>query len=765
MNDRQDPPPPDDWPGDRPYDPHPPGDPYGTGAGYPSDASYQAPYQPPYPADGGYPQGGYQQSGYPQADGQQGGYPEQPQGYGYDAYQQPDEPHEPSQTGYPAQGQQQGYQGYPQAQDEGYDPYGGAGTQGPGQGPRHGQGHGQAHGDAYGQQQPGVGQPASYDPYGGGQHQRYPGQDQAPQGQHGFPDAYGAPRAYPGQGPDGSRSPEAGQPYPTGRHGHAAPTASHAPPQATQAPSQDGYGYDAYGQPAPQTATHRRVPRQGQPDQGRTDQARPDQGPAQAERAQAGQAADGAWLPRQAEARQAPPAPAGSAPGRGSDEAPGRSGPARGEGGAPGREGTDGADDDYRTEQFSFIAEPDEESEDVIDWLKFAETRSERRDGRKRQLRTRLIGLIAALALVAGCGVGYLWYADKLPGVSSGGDDEAAAGGPQQRQVIVVHLRETKGGGSSSALLVDNETTRKGSTVLLPNALAVAGENGTTTLGNAVEDEGAGGTRDALSTLLGSEIQGTWRLDTPYLENLVELVGGITLDTDVTVPGARKGDDPLVRPGKDVQLGGQGAVAYATHQEPGEDQAKQLTRFGQVMEAVLEKVSTDPGKATTTVEQLSQIPDPSLSEKQLGASLAGLAQRAQDGSYATDLLAVQSDGTLSEEATENVVKDVLGGSVKKPDDAADSPARVSVRDATGDDQKASAAQVALVNGGFTVLGGGTGPAESTSRVSYADAAQAGQAKEVAATLGLPESAVRQGKGAANADVTVVLGRDFKGQQG
>ncbi len=713
---------------DGPYDPDAPADPYGTGAGYPPGASYQAPYQPPYQADGSHPQDCYQPGGYP-SDAQQGGYQRQAQGYGYDAYQQPD------QVGYTTPGQLPSYhQGYPQGQGEGYDPYGGPGAPQPGQ----------AHGDAYGQQ-PGVGQPASYDPYGGGPHQRHARQGQTPQDQHGFPDAYGAPQAYPAQpdqpqpypGQGGPRSPGADQPYPTGRRGHAAPTAPHAQPPAPQAsPASPPDGYDAYGRPAPQTATHRRVPRQGQPDQSRAEQGLTEQG-------QPGQApADGAWLPRQAEARQAPAADR-----------------------APGREGADGADDDYRTEQFSFIEEPDEESEDVIDWLKFAETRSERRDGRKRQLRTRLIGLVAALALVVGCGVGYLWYADKLPGVSGGGDDEAAAGGPQQRQVIVVHLRETKGGGSYSALLVDNETTRKGSTVLLPNALAVAGENGTTTLGNAVEDEGAGGTRDALSTLLGSEIQGTWRLDTPYLENLVELVGGITLDTDVAVPGAKPGEAPLVKRDKDVQMGGQGAVAYATHQESGEDQAKQLTRFGQVMEAVLKKVSTEPEKATTIVEQLSQIPDPSLSEKQLCASLAGLAQRAQDGSYATDVLDVQSDGTLSQEATESVVKDVLGGSVKKPDDAAGSPARVSVRDATGDDNKASSAQVALVNGGFTVLGGGTGPAESTSHVSYADAAQAGQAKEVAATLGLPESAVRQGKGAANADVTVVLGRDYKGQQG
>ncbi|MER0244386.1 LCP family protein [Streptomyces sp. HSW2009] len=454
------------------------------------------------------------------------------------------------------------------------------------------------------------------------------------------------------------------------------------------------------------------------------------------------------------------PPPAGTAQRRAGQQQPVPAAGAR-----AGDAAADAPGEDYRTEQFSFIEEQDEESEDVIDWLKFAETRSERRDGRKRQLRTRLIAGGAALALVVGGGVGYLWYAEKLPGMSSSSEDSASAGGAQRRQVIVVHLRETKGGGSSSILLVDNATTKKGSTVLLPNALAVPGENGTTTLGNAVESEGAGGTRDALSALLGSDIQGTWRLDTPYLENLVELVGGITVDTDVLVPGAKEGDDPLVKRGKGAQLTGQGAVAYATHREPSEDQNKQLGRFGQVMRAVLDKISTDPGKATSTVEQLAQIPDPSLSEKQLGASLAGLAQRADDGSYATELLAVQPDGTLSDAASENVVKDVLGGSVKQPEDGASSAPRVSVRNATGDEAKAGSAQVALVNGGFTVVAGGTAGTESTSRVTYADAAHADQAKQVAATLGLPASAVAQGKGAANADVTVVLGSDFGGRSG
>ncbi|MFI0778196.1 LCP family protein [Streptomyces sp. NPDC021212] len=433
-------------------------------------------------------------------------------------------------------------------------------------------------------------------------------------------------------------------------------------------------------------------------------------------------------------------------------------GPGKGKSGPP-----DPDDPEYRTEQFSFVEEPDEDSEDVIDWLKFAETRSERRDERRRKGRNRFVALVVVLVLAAAGGVGYLWYAGKLPGLSADGDAQAAAGGPQKRDVIVVHLRELKGGGTSTALLVDNETTKKGSTVLLPNSLSVSTEDGgSTTLGKSVTDEGSDATRDSLSTLLGSKIQGTWRLDTPYLENLVELVGGITLDTDATVPAARRGEPPLVKRGKEQVLSGQAAVAYATYRAPGEAQTKQLARFGQIMDATFKKISSDTGGATKTVEQLAQIPDPSLSEAQLGASLARLAGQAKSGDYDTMVLPVQGDGTLSTQATDRVVKNVLGGTVKNTDPG--SAARVSVTSAGGGKDASGAARVALVNGGFTVVGATEGGSpRPTSRVTYADAEQAEQAKEVAKTLGLPATSVTKGKGAANADVTVVLGADYDPQ--
>ncbi|GAA2432399.1 LCP family protein [Streptomyces glaucus] len=420
---------------------------------------------------------------------------------------------------------------------------------------------------------------------------------------------------------------------------------------------------------------------------------------------------------------------------------------------------------DYRTEQFAFVEEPDGDSEDVIDWLKFTENRTERREEARRRARTRLVSLVVVLALAAAGGVGYLWYAGKLPGSSSGArTGTATAAGAQKRDVIVVHLHDTKRGGTSTALLVDNTTTKRGTTVLLPNSLALTSDDGTTTtLAESVEDDGSDGTRDALDSVLGTDIQGTWRLDTPYLQNLVDLVGNIDIDTDADVPdpdAGKKGEAPLVNKGENQTLSGKMAVAYATYRAPGEAPNAQLERFGQVMQGVLRKMTSDPGAATTTVQTLGQILDPSLTDKDLGTFLAGLADLAKGGDYRTALLPVQDDGTLSAEAGDGIVKDVLGGTAHSPDQ--DAAVRVSVRNASGVKDNTEKARVVLLNGGYTFLEGGTASAaQATSRVTYADEADKENATEVAKTLGLPAGSVTQGEISANANVAVVLGQDYE----
>ncbi|GGQ63803.1 LytR C-terminal domain-containing protein [Streptomyces pilosus] len=501
-------------------------------------------------------------------------------------------------------------------------------------------------------------------------------------------------------------------PYATGGPQQPAydPYATGGAPQQPQAPAYDAYGagghqqpaYDPYGQTAPHGT--------GQQPQV-TEQT--------------------AHIPQQAGPVDEDPAP---------DE--------------PGRE--------YRTEQFAFVEEPDGDSEDVIDWLKFTENRTERREEAKRRARSRVVALAVAFALVVAGGVGYLWYAGKLPGLSSGPETgTTTAAGAQKRDVLVVHLHDTDRGGTATALLVDNTTTKQGTTVLLPNSLALTADDGsTTTLAKSVEDDGSEGTRTSLDTVLGTDIEGTWRLDTPFLLTLVDLVGNIEVDTDTDVPDpdAKKGEAPLVRKGKGQTLSGKAAVAYATHRGPGEAQDAQLERFGQVLHGVLRKMTSDPDAATVTIQTLGQIIEPPLTDKDLGSFLARLSDLAKGGDHRTALLPVRDDGTLTAEASDGVVKDVLGGTAKSPDP--DAAVSVSVRNATGVDDRTEKARVILLNGGFTFREAGTADAEATSKVVYADAADKANAGEVAKTLGLPADSVTRGKTSANARVSVVLGQDY-----
>ncbi|MGW0362650.1 LytR C-terminal domain-containing protein [Streptomyces sp. NPDC002990] len=581
-----------------------------------------------------------------------------------------------------------------------------------------------------------------YDPYAG-QEQQLIGYD-----------AYGRP-VY------GRAPAQPGQPAPSAPQASAYEQQQYGYDQAYDEPRYDQQAYEQqqyYPQQQP-SQDHGQYGEQGYGEQG---YGRQDHPQAQAtsgygyDTQQAQQAQQ--WIPRQAAPEPEAPVPA---PAREAQREP-REAEAHVPG--PRRAGADAAPAaDYRTEQFAFIDQPDEDSDDVIDWLKFTESRTERREEARRRGRSRVVALIVVLALLAVGGLGYLWYAGKLPFLEGPGQKDSAAAGPtgaQKRDMIVVHVHNTKRGGTSTALLVDNVTAGQGATVLLPNTLSVLNSDGTaTTLGKAVED-GSLGTREALDSVFGTRIGGTWRLDTPFLENLVELIGGIQVDTDTAVPADDAAKTPAVAQGQKQSLSGPMAVAYATHRGQGEAEAKQLERMGQVLHAVLRKVPGDPKSATMTVESMGQILDPALNAQALGSLLAKLGEHAKAGAYRTDVLAVKPDGTLTDEANKKVVKEVLGGSATAA--PAGAMPRVGLKDATGDQKTQIAAKAALLNGGYTFVDGGKADkTAAASQITYQDDAQRDRAVEVAKTLGLPETVVKKAENAVNAEIVVILGKDYK----
>ncbi|MER8186350.1 LytR C-terminal domain-containing protein [Kitasatospora sp. NPDC094015] len=610
---------------------------------------------------------------------------------------------------YPYQQQpyQEPYPQYPQEPQQGYyqqqHPY------------QQGQ---QQHGRHQGQQQ---GQQHGQDPYG--QQQGYPSAPEQPQYQQGY---YQQPSYQPSYDPYGQQQ----------GYGQQAPY--------------DPYGQDPYAQ-SPQQLQQPVQPvqplRQPRPAQ--------QQGQQQAQQ-QGGQPVQAA---QQAPVQQAPAAAAPPRPRPAPPAAPAATGPEQPSEQVGGRRTPKAPKDDYATGEFTFVDEQAEESEDVIDWLKFAESRSEVRAERRRRLRNRLIALLAVLAVAGAAVLGYLWWAGKL----GGADDAAAAAG--DRQVNVVHLRDLQG-KVSTALLVNDPAGRKGSVLMLPDTLKLpsSGDTGTTTVGQALDAVGASGTREGLSTVLGAPVAGTWRLDTPYLELLVAQLGGVRVDADVDVREDNKPDGKvLATAGKGVLLSGKASVAYATYQAPTEGRDAQLARFGKVLDAVLRTMPIALADATDDVHRMNAVLDPSLPEKQLGGVLALLAGQAKDGHLTDSTLKVKPDGTLDEATAGQQVKEILGGTVKAGAvTGGDATSRVSVVNASGSDPNAAAAGIQAVNAGLELVPStAKAPAQATTEIRYTDDAKAADGKALAGALGLPETVLKKVTDAQNADLVVVLGKDYQ----
>jgi hypothetical protein len=418
--------------------------------------------------------------------------------------------------------------------------------------------------------------------------------------------------------------------------------------------------------------------------------------------------------------------------------------------------GTQGRDGSYQTEEFAFVDDEEESSQDVIDWLKFSETRGERRDERRRKIRGRLISLLVVLVLCAAGGAGYLFATGKLKLGGATGSGGAAA--PTQRQVIAVYLRNHVNGQTATALLSEDPASGKGTAVLVPDTLQLPQDAGGSALqlGNSWDSQGSTGTTDGLNNVLGTGITGTWRLDDPFLASLVDVLGGITVNADTAITQNGK---QLVSQGSQT-MNGAAAEAYATYQGPGESRSAQLARFGQVLAAVIKAFPADNASAIADVDRMGAVLDPTLPEKTLGPILAALSADSAKGAYSTVTLPV-SGGSLASGAA-GTVQQLLGGRTQGSAGAG-TVARVLVDNASGSPRSLDLAQAAVQNGGFTLVSGGaTQSAQSRTQVLYADDTRKGEAQQLAQDLGLPATAAVKGSVPATADVLIVLGKDYTG---
>ncbi|WP_436777969.1 LytR C-terminal domain-containing protein [Yinghuangia sp. YIM S09857] len=470
--------------------------------------------------------------------------------------------------------------------------------------------------------------------------------------------------------------------------------------------------------------------------------------------------------PQAPDGPQAPGRPGGDGPERpgaprvgaqrsGTSQPGGRPGPQRPgtRGPAGGRPGPNRERVGYAADEFDFVDDDAEESEDVIDWLKFAETRSERRDERRRQLRNRAIGLVAVLVVAAVAVGGYFAY-DKW----WGGDSKQAAqatGG-----AVLIQLRGADGTTTASAVLADDPVRGSASMMTVASATIVnTAGGGPMPIADVMVNDGTGASRDALAQLMGVQLNGSWVVSEPVLQGLVDMVGGIELNADAEVKAP---DGAVLLPaGPSANVRGNAARAYAALRINGEPPARGAERFGRVLQGVLKVLPNDPAYVADVLRNLANIADPSLPDDRLARVLTSMAKAVQTQKFKSADLPVRPDGILDVAAAGPIVKDLLGGSVTVA--KADGPARVMITDASGKGGAQEAARVKVVNAGYSyVPGGAVEPkARPTSAVQYSDDARREAAVQTALTLGLPEAVVQKIEGEMLADVVVTLGQDYK----
>lgn len=404
------------------------------------------------------------------------------------------------------------------------------------------------------------------------------------------------------------------------------------------------------------------------------------------------------------------------------------------------------------------VSDTGEPEPELRDWLQFVG--NDDRAERARRRRIQLISLAAALVLlVVGGGAWYL--------LAKGGAAKAT------QTTVLFQVKDTNGNAVGSVVLVADKTevagksdpSGRGAAVLIPSELSVESA--------ALDSQPFGGDmpsaapagKDALTTLLGVDVDGVWSMDELTFAALLNNLIGVNVNVDpasaaAVVDGST--GKPIFQAGMQ-DMSGDKAAYYAVYHPKGESPDKQLARFGQVVQGMLAKIPHTASTTTAVLNSLAAVPDPALPNDRLAAILTALGAEEQGGRFAEQTLPVRSDGSgvMDLDKASVVVKSLLGGASMAKDNGG--LTRVSVADGTGRQDTISSramAQSKLVGSGYTPLDQGV-VAQTPTTYVMVPAGDTSLGDQVALALGLPNSAVRTAAfDTTLTDARVVLGADW-----
>jgi hypothetical protein len=349
------------------------------------------------------------------------------------------------------------------------------------------------------------------------------------------------------------------------------------------------------------------------------------------------------------------------------------------------------------------------------------------------------------------------------------------SGGVKATQTtVLLQVKDASGNSVGNVVLVaaknevaeQSDPAGRGAALLVPAELNVeSAALDTQPFGGDMPTAAPAG-KDALTTLIGVDVDGVWSMDALTFASLLSNLSGVTVTVDADSAAAVV--DPTS--GKAIfqagtqDMSGDKAAYYATYHPKGEAPAKQLARFGQVVQAMLAKVPHQTSTTAAVLNSLAAVPDPALPNDKLAAILTALGGEEQGNRFAEQTLPVRPDGTgvMDLDKASAVVKALLDGAAKAKDNGG--LTRVSVADGTGRADTVSSramAQSKLVGGGYTPVDQGVVPSTPTTFVTVPSQDAMTLGKQVAQALGLPDSAVKVTPfDTTLTDARVVLGADW-----
>lgn len=386
---------------------------------------------------------------------------------------------------------------------------------------------------------------------------------------------------------------------------------------------------------------------------------------------------------------------------------------------------------------------------------KRAELRAKRRRQRRRLA---AVGLAAALALLV-----LVVVVLVKPGGKSG---PKVAVQKRTQRTVLLQIKGKDGTAVASALLAHDAPSTSGAVVLVPpQVIAQVPGAGNIAFGKALKNGTVAGARNALADLMGVTIDGSWVLDVPSFQQVVDQEGGVQVTVDVVV---LQGRTVLLQPGAN-RLNGAQAVQYASYLARGEQEQTRLARLQAVLDGVITGLPSKPDTLVRSLGpgSLSTLASTTLSDVLTGLKKDDAANGLQYRSLPVIPVAAGTDDIvfrIDAPATTQLVDELLAQSI--PAGARETGNRVLVLNGVGTPGLGALVRDRLVPAGFVFVASRNAPSFGyrTTQVLVKDASTEGAAlgARVAKALGVPVSSVMTSDQIGTiADVVVIVGKDFK----